>query len=319
MNILITGASGFIGYHLAKRLKEQKHSVRCLVRNINKAEKLMSLGVELSEGDLLQPETLRWIVDGINIVYHLAGTVYARKAGEFYRGNVEATKNLLEACKDKPIKKFVFASSVAVYQPPKSKIVLTEESPCRPITSYGRSKLQAEKLVVDSGIPAVIVRGPVIYGPQGPKPLNDFFLKIIKKGKVVIIGNGENYRSLGYVDNFVDGLLLVGEKERSTGRIYNISDATIYTFNDIIKIASEVLGIKTKIVRLPTIISAIAWGWCKFLEGAVGVYYIELYSIKAMALNLGCDVSRIKKELGYESRISLRDGLTKTFAWLKES
>lgn len=279
----------------------------------------MSLGVELSEGDLLQPETLRWIVDGINIVYHLAGTVYARKAGEFYRGNVEATKNLLEACKDKPIKKFVFASSVAVYQPPKSKIVLTEESPCRPITSYGRSKLQAEKLVVDSGIPAVIVRGPVIYGPQGPKPLNDFFLKIIKKGKVVIIGNGENYRSLGYVDNFVDGLLLVGEKERSTGRIYNISDATIYTFNDIIKIASEVLGIKTKIVRLPTIISAIAWGWCKFLEGAVGVYYIELYSIKAMALNLGCDVSRIKKELGYESRISLRDGLTKTFAWLKES
>jgi nucleoside-diphosphate-sugar epimerase len=317
MNILITGSTGFIGYSLTKRLKAQKHSVRCLVRDKRRTEKLLTLGVELIEGDLLIPESLRSIVKGVDIVYHLAGTVYTRKTNEFYKGNVEATKNLIDACKGKSIKRFVFVSSVAVYQPPKDKVVLIEDATCKPITSYGRSKLQAEQLVLDSGIPAVIVRGPVIYGPNGPKPLNDFLLKIINSGKAVIIGDGKNYRSLCYIDNFVDGLLLVGEKEQSIGRIYNISDETIYTFNDIIQVTSAILGINIKIVRFPRIISAIAWSGCKFMERIFGFYYIELYSIKTMTLNLGCDISRIKKEIGYESRVSLRDGLTETLEWLK--
>ncbi len=110
MNILITGATGFIGRHLAGALSKT-FSVRCLVRKTSDITALKDLNVDIAYGDLLVKESIRPALDGIDLVYHLAGEVYSRRKKDYYKGNVLATQNLLEACKEKGTKRIIFLSS----------------------------------------------------------------------------------------------------------------------------------------------------------------------------------------------------------------
>jgi len=322
MNVLVTGATGFIGRHLVKKLIELKYQVRCLVRKCSDITYLKTLGVDLYTGDLLQIHSLNNILDEIDIVYHIAGIVYSRRVRDFYNGNITATRNLLEVCKNSNVKKFVYVSSIAVYKPPENRTLLTEDSPCEPITVYGRSKLEAEQLVkhyfVKYNLPTVIVRGPIIYGPYEPKILTNFFLKILKKTKIPIVGNGKNYRSLCYVDNFIEGLILVGENSTSTGKVYNISDKIPYTLNEILKTGFEIVGEKINVIYLPMWIGSIFWLISNLIQRLIRIYLIEFYGIKTTMLNLGCDISRIENELGYCPQMSLKEGLRRTFSWIKE-
>jgi len=323
MNILVTGATGFIGGHLVRRLIKANHSVRCLVRKTSNTNNLKKFGVVLYEGDLLQPKTLEGIMDGVDLVYHLSGVVSSRWTSEFYKGNVIATKNLLEICKNNKIKKFIYASSIAVYQPPSNKTLLDENSPCRPITSYGRSKLEAEKIVLyyfyNYNLPIVILRGPVIYGPFETEILTKFFLNLIRKKKVFVIGDGDNFRSLNYIDNFIDGLVLAGEHPESVGRIYNLSDQKAYTLNEILETSSRIIGSKISTIYLPNWIGNISWLIYNIFEKLFKIFSIELYSIKVLSLNLGCNVSKIVSELGYTSRVDLKEGLQRTFDWIRDT
>jgi len=182
MNILITGATGFIGKHLARALSEI-YSVRCLVRKTSDISDLRNLNVEMAHGDLLVKDSLESALDGIDLIYHLAGEVYSRKKDDYYKGNILSTNNLLEICKEKGIKRIIYLSSTAVYKPMADKILLTEESKCEPITFYGKTKLHAEQLIKQHNVPWVIVRAPVIYGPHQPTLLNRFFLDAFNKRK----------------------------------------------------------------------------------------------------------------------------------------
>ncbi|MCM8792664.1 MAG: NAD(P)-dependent oxidoreductase [Candidatus Omnitrophica bacterium] len=323
MNILVTGATGFIGRHLVKRLLEARHSVRCLVRKASNINNLKNFRVDLYEGDLLQPKSLEGILEGIDLVYHLAGIVSSRQTSKFYIGNVIATKNLLEICKNSKIKNFIYVSSIAVYQPPSSKTLLDENSPCKPITPYGKTKLEAERLVLhyfhNYNLPIVIVRGSVVYGPFETEVVTKFFLNLIKKKKIFVIGDGDNFRSLSYIDNFIDGLLLVGEHLESIGRIYNLSDQKAYTLNEILETSSRIIGAKIKIVFLPNWLGNIFWLIYNILEKLFRIFSIELYSIKVLSMNLGCDVSKIANELGYSSQIDLKEGLRRTFEWIRDT
>ena len=116
MNILITGATGFIGRHLASVLSKT-YSVRCLVRKSSDITPLRDLNVDITYGDLLVRKSLGPALDGIDLVYHLAGEVYARRKQDYYNGNVLATHNLLEACEEKGTKRIIFLSSIGVYKP----------------------------------------------------------------------------------------------------------------------------------------------------------------------------------------------------------
>ena len=291
MNILVTGATGFIGRHLVRRLIEAKHSVRCLIRKTSNINNLRGLEVDLFKGDLLQIKTLEGIVDGIDLVYHLSGVVSSKRVSEFYKGNVIATRNLLEICKNSKIKKIIYISSVAVYQPFTDKTLLDENSPCNPITPYGRSKLEAEKIVQyyfdNYNLPILILRGSVIYGPFQTEVVTNFFLNLIKKKKVFVIGDGNNFRSLNYIDNFIDGLLLAGEHPKAIGKTYNLSDQKAYTLNEIIETSSQIIGSKISIIYLPNWIGGISWFIYNILEKLFKIFSIELYSIRVLSLNLG--------------------------------
>jgi nucleoside-diphosphate-sugar epimerase len=258
-------------------------------------------------------------LDGIDLVYHLAGEVYSRKKSDYYKGNVLATQNLLDVCKEKGTKRIIYLSTVGVYKPAITRTLLTEESECEPLTIYGKTKLDAEELVKKSNIPWVIVRAPVIFGPSQPEVLNKFFLDGLNKQKMYVIGEGTNLRSLCYIENLIGGLMLLTRKRDIERRTFLFSDGIPYTFNEIIATMSTVTNHKIKVIHLPNIMGDISWKFHNFMVNIFNLYFVELYSLKTMQLNLGCDISKAKQEIGYDPSLSLEAGLGSTIAWVKSA
>lgn len=318
MKILVTGATGFIGRHLVGPLSKT-YSVRCLVRKSSDITPLKDLNVDIAYGDLLVKESIGPALNGVDLVYHLAGEVYARRKQDFYNGNVLATQNLLEACKETGTKRIIFLSSIGVYKPATLGTLLTEESECEPLTIYGKTKLSAEALIKECNIPWVIVRGPIIYGPYQPPVLNRFFLDAFKKGKVNLIGRGDNPRSFGFIGNVVDGLLLLANRQDANGKIYILSDNLPYTFEDLVRATSKAIEREIKVVHLPSIIGNISWQINKLIGKLFSLYFVELYALKTMQLHWECDISKAKREIGYSPRFTLELGIKSTMDWIKNS
>jgi nucleoside-diphosphate-sugar epimerase len=262
---------------------------------------------------------LRVALDKVDLIYHLAGEVYSRKKDDYYKGNILATQNLLEACKERSPKRIIFLSSVGVYKPVATETLLTEESECEPITFYGKTKLHAEELIKRHNIPWVIVRAPVIYGPHQPAVLNRFFLNALNKKKVYIIGDGNNLRSLCFIDNLIEGLILLADKQNIAQKTYILSDNSPYTFNEIIATASSVIEQKIKTVRLPDILGDISWKIYNIMGTLFELYFLQLYTIKTMQINLGCDITKARIEIGYNPTVTLGTGIGRTLEWIKSN
>ena len=319
MNILITGATGFIGRHLASRLAKGSHSVRCLVRANSDISCLRNLNVDLSYGDLLSKDSLGVALDKVDLIYHLAGEVYSRKKDDYYKGNILATQNLLEACKEGSSKRIIFLSSVGVYKPVATETLLTEESECKPITFYGKSKLDAEELIKKYNGPWVIVRAPIIYGPHQPAVLNRFFLDAVNKRKVYIVGKGDNLRSLCYIENLVEGLVLLAKKTEVKGETYILSDNSPYTFNEVVRTITKLIGKEIKVVHLPNILGNISWQIYNVMGKLFNLYFVELYVLKTMQLHWECGITKAKKEIGYNPKITLEVGVERTIDWIRNN
>jgi nucleoside-diphosphate-sugar epimerase len=318
LNILITGATGFIGRHLTAALSKT-YPIRCLVRKTSDITFLRDLNVDITVGDLLDKNSLFHTLDGIDIVYHLAGEVNSSRRDDYYKGNVLVTHNLLEACRDRNVKRMIFLSSVGVYKPVITKTLLTEESECEPITFYGKTKLDAEELIKKHKVPWIIVRAPVVYGPHQQAVLNQFFLNAFKKRKIFIIGDGDNLRSLCFIDNLVEGLVLLANKADIDGKTYILSDNSPYTFNEIIETGSKVIKQKIDVFHLPNFFGNISWKIYRLMENTLNLCSTELYAIKKMQLHEGCDITKARKEIGYSPRITLEAGIEITIDWIKKN
>ena len=318
MNILITGATGFIGRHLVSALSKS-YSVRCLVRKGSDITTLKDLNVDITYGDLLVKESLGSALDGIDLVYHLAGEVYARRMQDYHNGNVLATHNLLEVCEEKGTKRIIFLSSVGVFKPATPNTLLTEESECEPITIYGKTKLEAEGLIKQCKIPWVIVRAPIVYGPYQPPVLNRLFLDAFTKRKIYNVGKGDNPRSFCFIGNLVDGLMLLANRPEANGKIYILSDNLPYALDEIIRTTSGVIGQKIEVVHLPNILGNISWQINKLMGKLFNLYFIELYAMKTMLLHWACDITKAKKEIRYTPNVTLEMGIKSTMDWIRNN
>jgi len=258
-------------------------------------------------------------LDGIDLVYHLAGEVYSRRKDDYYKGNVLATQNLLEACEETGLKRIIFLSSIGVYNPATARTLLTEESECEPITFYGKTKLDAEELIKKSNIPWVIVRAPVIYGPHQPPVLNRFFLDAITKRKIYVFGHTDNLRSLCFIDNLVEGLVLLADKIVLNEKTYILSDNSAYTYDEISKTASKIIQQRVKVVQLPVFLSDILWKIYRLMNNVFNLCLVELYAIKKMQLQEGFDITKAREEIGYNPRVTLEEGIRSTIDWLRNS
>ena len=312
--ILVTGGTGFIGGHLLDRLAGAGELVRALVRR----KTALPPGVEAVSGDLASGEGLAEAVQGADTIIHIAGVIKALAPRDYYRGNTQATENLARAAVGKGIR-FVHVSTLAVCGPCPAECALDEDADPRPVSHYGKSKLEAERAVRSLLPDSVIVRPPVVYGPRdtGVFPL----LKSISRGVVLQISGGERWFSLIYVHDLVDGILAAARSPQAAGRTYFLSHPKPLNWSDLGDTAARLMRREPRVLRVPLTV-AYGAGWLAEAWSAItrtpGIVSREKVREAGYARWV-CDPRRASAELGFEAKTSLDAGLLATLAWYKEA
>ena len=332
MRVLVTGATGFIGKRLVKKLREQNKQVKCLVRPTSDIESLKEYSAEIIYSNGLDLPSLQHAMEGVDVVYHLAAKANPSSVIPYRiyeAANVDVTRNVLAAAALYPqLKKVLIVSSIAATGPSRDGLPLTETSVPAPITNYGKSKLAVEKLALEyfkeKNVPVTIVRPPMVYG-VGDKDWLGFF-ELISSGGLPIIGiplpgDHKNLFDFCYVDNLVEGMILAAENIAAQGKIYFISDERPYKIEEIIQAVVTVYNRPYPKKFWPM--------WCaktlaKVLDLAEKVIQLDLpfnsRMLNWMTKNYWvCDISRAKKELGYNPKISLEAGIRRTVETMKQA
>jgi len=318
---LVTGAPGWLGSRLAEVLREKERAVRCLVLpGLNDAH-LRETDAEIFRGDLSDSESLKGVCAGVKTVFHCAGLIHPRRIRQMYEVNVAGTKNILEEAIGAGVDRFIYVSSNSAGGINTSRDRLMRESDApRPYRHYGLSKHKAEEIVLEAfkkgRIRASIVRPCWFYGIRQPKRQTTFF-KMIKKGNPVVFGDGNCLRSMSYIDNVIDALFLVEEKDVSSGKVYWIADERPYPVIEIYRTIAELLGVKE---FRPRFIPAFVSGACEAADGllqAAGLYVKEVHVAGEMNRDIACSIKKAREELGYEPRVDLKEGMRQSIEWCR--
>jgi nucleoside-diphosphate-sugar epimerase len=315
--VLVTGGTGFVGSHLLEKLRSGGSAVRCLVR-ASSSTRGFPTGVETAVADLATGQGMEAALQGVDTVFHLAGVTKALSPAEYYAGNAIATQTLARALQGRPIR-LVHVSSLAAIGPSLDGRPVDEETIPHPVSTYGKSKLEGERMARALAPHAVIVRPPVVYGPRDTAVFQ--LLKSIAQGLVLEIAGGERWFSAIYVEDLVDGLLAAARGTGTAGRAYFLSYRTPSTWQELGAIAAQIMGRKPRTVRVP-------------VAAANGVaYFIEVWShitrnpaiisrekiAEACCRFWTCDPALAAADLGFEAPTPLATGLAKTLAWYKEA
>lgn len=336
-DILVTGATGWLGRRLCEILARGEAELgdlapggaglRCLVPAADDARGLADLGAEIVRGDVRDSEACQAFAAGAEgaVLIHLAGIIHPRRVAEFDAVNHVGTLNVFEAARKAGLKRAVIMSSNSpIGVNPSPDHLFTEESPYNPYMGYGRSKRRMEEAVLaaadKSGTELAIVRAPWFYGPYQPPRQTQFFA-MVKAGRFPICGPGTNRRSMSYVDNLAQGLLLAAREEKAAGEIFWIADARPYAMNEIIDTVRAVLSedfsipCAPKTVRVPGIVADLAEIADAGLQ-AVGLYQQQIHVLSEMNKTIACDISKARRVLGFAPRIELREGMRRSVDWL---
>jgi dihydroflavonol-4-reductase len=320
--VLVTGATGFTGGHLARALARQGARVRVLVRDPSRAGDLASIpGIELCVGDLRDARARERAVEGVGTVYNIAA-IY-RQAGipaAAYRAiNTDAVADLVRAAGQAGARRVVHCSTVGVHgdveHPP-----ATEDAPLRPGDVYQQTKLEGERVARDaaqaSGVELVIARPSGIYGP-GDRRLLKLFRGVARR-RFPILGAGDIYYHLTYIDDLVEGFRLCGTVPAAAGRTYILAGGEVGTLNELVNLVAEEAGVAPRSLHLPV--------WPFFLAGALCEAVcvplrIEppLYRrrVDFFTKSRAFDIARARAELGFAPLVGLRDGIRRTLAWYR--
>lgn len=309
MRALVTGVAGFIGSHLAERLVEEGHEVLGVDRFLEnypphlKQAHLSRLSdharFRLVEGDLAALD-LGPLVQDVSYVFHLAAqpgvrASWGREFAHYTHNNVLATQNLLEACKGKGIKKFVYASSSSVYGDTED-LPMRERGMTRPVSPYGVTKLAGEHLCYlywkGFGVPAVSLRYFTVYGPrQRPDMGFHIFMRaLLRDEEIPLYGDGSQSRDFTFCSDIVEGTVAAALYP-GCGEVFNLGGGSRTTLNEVVRMLEEISGIKARLKRL-----AVPEGDVRHTEA---------------------DLTRAKETLGFKPRCRLFDGLVQQWDWMK--
>ncbi len=315
MRALVTGATGFIGSHLTEALIQNGFSVKCLVRNPDNLRFLDVSSAEIIRGDCSRIETFWKAVKDVDYVFHLAGLTKAKSEEDFFIANVKGTENVVQAVleNNRNIKRFIYLSSLAAVGPSLNGRPHTEDCEPMPVSVYGRTKLQGEKIVLANKkeIPVTIIRPPAVYGPRDRDLL--IFFKMINSGLIPYWG--QCYYSFVYVEDLINGIILSAKSERAAGEIYFMTDGNIYTTNDIIEAITEALEKTPLRIRIPRFIMPLIGNISQLLRG---VNIINTDKINEMRHSHWiCDTGKAVSALNYEPKIKIREGVKWTANWYR--
>jgi dihydroflavonol-4-reductase len=324
VNYLITGATGFIGPHLVKKLVEAGHSCRCLVRDSSQTDMLRALGAESAIGDITRPATLAGMADGMDRVLHLATlghmSNFTVTESMFEAINVQGAINVMQEALRAGVKRVVHCSTVAAMGIC-AEVPATEKSRCNPHHPYGRSKLKAEqeilRMVEQQALPAVIIRFSMVYGPGDPRDILKL-TRLTKKGLFPKIGNRPKLTPLIHVDDAVRGLLLAAEKGR-TGEIYLLTNRNSLPFDDIRKILQKALGVKRLPLYVPEWTALTLASLSEKLFPLIGkVPPVSRKNIESTLADRVFSIEKAEKELGFCPKVDPVVGLEETVAWYQK-
>lgn len=319
---VITGANGFIGSHLVAYLLEQKHEIKCIIRETSDLKWISDLNVEFIKCGLNDVPKLSAAFEGATYIFHLAGVTRAKKFEDYIKGNVGLTENVFKACEGhSSIKKIIVTSSLAASAPAQLDQPVTEETPSRPISLYGKSKVEMEQMLKKkyNHLPYVIVRPPVVYGPRDTEVL--LFFKTVQKGLVSKIGFGKKQVSLVYIDDLIRGLFLAATKENAVRQTYFFTSHRMLEWEEIGKETASILGKKTIKLSVPHfavyIVAGIAEIFSVFQQKAPT---LNLEKAKEMTKEAWtCSDEKARKELGYKPLVDLNEGFKVTLDWYKKN
>jgi len=318
----VTGANGFVGSHLVDYLIQKDFAVRCIVRKSSNLQWLEGKDIKIFDCGLFDKNGLREAFKDVNYIFHVAGVVKAKDEAGYFKGNVQATKVLLEAAEEMKdqIKKFVVVSSQTVSGPASKDKPVTEEMAPNPLTTYARSKLKQEQLVLSfkDKFPVTVCRAPAIFGERDTEIF--IYFQVFNRGLTTLIGFDKKELSLLHVADLAEGLYLAGVSEKSNGEIFFISSEKYYNWDEVGRVTSQVLGKKAIRIRIPHFIVFIIAAFAQFFA---------MFSSKPATLNIEkakdlvqsywiCDTSKAMRALGYSQKVSLEEGIKRTCDWYKK-
>lgn len=316
MDILITGATGFIGQYLVDRLARNNDRVICLARQpLSSYVDSHMPNVEWRKVDILDQKNLIRVIPQVQMVYHLAGKTFSRerKGNPYYRVNTEGTQILVEAVLKccNPYPRFIFLSSIAAVVG-KNHGVVNECTKPDPVTRYGKSKLAAERLLLECkrehGLPVTIIRSPLVYGPGDHNFSGSTLLFKMVRWGISPLGKGTNLISLCYIENLVSLLIHLRKIQFIPHDIYFIADGSPRRLNEWIRMISEAEGVGLPRIKIPRFLVDIL--------GKFGPHNIRKL-VNQMKSNWACSISKGQQELGYTLPYSSEEGIKKTVNWYK--
>jgi len=322
MNTLVTGGTGFTGSHLARRLLQKGHKVTVLDAGKGLLfDELIGSGAKIVLGSVTDRALVKAITEGSDIVFHLAAAF--RKVNlpkkVYWDVNVEGTRNLLEAALEWGVQKFVYCSTCGVHGHVKNGPA-DEDSPITPEDYYQYTKYEGERVVTEfgkNGLRVVTLRPTAIYGPGDPERFSMLF-KMVSKGQFVMFGSGKAHYHPVYIDNLVDAFELAASSENASGAAYLIGDEEYHSLDDLVTAIAEALGVNVTIRHFPF------WPlWSAAL--ACEVAYKPLRTdpplfrrrVDWFRQNRAFSIDKAKRELGYQPKVGLNEGLARTAQWYK--
>ena len=340
--VLITGAAGWLGSrlvesllrglpdHAALRAPRADLRLRVLLLPGQDAAPLRKLSdrIEVVTGDIRSAADCAKFCANVTgaILFHTAGLIHPKRVREFYDINRDGTINLLDAAIQAGVKRAVVVSSNSPCGcNPHPDHLFDELSPYHPYMGYGRSKMEMELAIKQRAdkIETVIIRAPWFYGPNQP-PRQTLFFQMVRDGKGPIVGSGNNLRSMAYVDNLCQGLMLAATVERAAGQIYWIADKRPYSMNEVIDTIERLLetefGQKCahKRMRLPGLASEVAYVMDWGLQ-TLGLYHQKIHVLSEMNKTIACSVVKAERDLGYQPTVALEEGMRRSLRWCQEN
>jgi nucleoside-diphosphate-sugar epimerase len=324
--VLVTGATGFTGSHLAAALARSGQRVRALVRaphrRPDEVKPLNEAGVDVVEGDLRDVASLSRAAHGVDVVYNIAA-IY-RQAGvpasDYHAVNAEGPAAVVRAAAAAGCRRVVQCSTVGVHgdveHPPAN-----EDAPLRPGDIYQRTKVEGERLARDAaaqtGIELVIARPSGIYGP-GDRRLLKLFRGVARR-RFVTLGSGEIFYHVTYIDDLVEGFTLCGETPAAAGRTYILAGAEAPRLNALTALIAEEAGVPPPRVKLPVWPFWLAGAACEALCVPIGLEPpIYRRRVDFFTKSRAFDITRARTELGFDPKVSTREGVRRTLAWYRE-
>jgi nucleoside-diphosphate-sugar epimerase len=329
MRLLVTGAPGwlsdaFLEAAARNRVAGVRH-VRCMFHPSTMAaatryrERFASSSLELEvvPGDVTDPASLDSATAGVDAVLHGAAIMHPKRPSDYFRVNTRGTRALAAAAARAGVRRFVFVSSNAAGGRSSDGSLMTESEPSRPASPYGLSKRLAEEwlMAVPGPMERVVLRPCMFYGPPVPQRHVDVYERIVASF-MPLVGSGRYARSLVYVDNLVQAVGLALSRSEAAGQTYYVADARPYTTRDVVEAMARALGVKPRYLRLPAPFARLAYAVDR-AASIHDVYLQEVHLVGEADWNVGVSIEKARRELGYDPRVSLDEGMQRAVDWCR--